>query len=270
MSGRHRTSRPHEMRRSRDGPYSRPVPRGVGGGGGGPIPIHPIEEEIAMRRDEFRRIRAENLDMLEDIARLKRENSIVENECRCLSESLPQLRAEKELEAREWIQKILKLEAELRSLDKVKPEVMHLQTELQRAKASKEDIAAKIKELTGELKHLQSENDKIEDVKADIEAQRQEIARARAALEYEKKAGAELVDHVQVMQRNLVDMARESEQLRAELMRRTSGPNYGPYGAPRVEMGFPEMYGTNYGPDGGYGTRRWSSPHNPPGRLPLP
>ncbi|KAJ4812730.1 FLX-like protein [Rhynchospora pubera] len=266
MSGRHRTSRPHEMRRSRDGPYPRPVPRG--GGGGGPIPVHAIEEEVAMRRDEFRRIRAENLHILEDIDRLKRENSIVEHECRRLSESVPQLRAEKELEAREWIQKVLKLEAEMRSLEKVKPEVRHLRADLQRAESSKEEMAAKIKDLTGELKHLQSENDRIDDIKADIGAQRQEIDRARMALEYEKKAGAELVDHVQVMQRTLVGMAREAEQLRAELARRSSGPDYGPYGPPRVEMGFPEMFGMNYGPDGGYGTRHRPSPHNPPGRLP--
>lgn len=36
--------------------------------------------------------------------------------------------------------------------------------------------------------------------------------------------GAELEEQVQVMQQNLVGMARESEQLRAELMRRVRGP----------------------------------------------
>lgn len=42
----------------------------------------------------------------------------------------------------------------------------------------------------------------------------------RAVRELEKKVGAELEEQVQVMQQSLVGMARESEQLRAELMRR--------------------------------------------------
>ena len=40
------------------------------------------------------------------------------------------------------------------------------------------------------------------------------------AREHEKKVGAELEEQVHVMQQSLVGMARESEQLRAELMRR--------------------------------------------------
>lgn len=96
---------------------------------------------------------------------------------------MPQLRAEKESESREWIQKVLKLEGELRSLEPVKLDAMRLQADLRRADLSKEEISAKIKELTGDLNRLQSENEKIADIKADIEARRQELARARFAIQ---------------------------------------------------------------------------------------
>lgn len=97
---------------------------------------------------------------------------------------MPQLRAEKESESREWIQKVLKLEGELRALEPVKSDIMHLQADLQRAELSKDEISAKIKELMGEFKRLQSENEKIADIKADIEARHQELARARFAFQF--------------------------------------------------------------------------------------
>ncbi|KAF3324189.1 protein FLX-like 3 [Carex littledalei] len=270
MSRRNRTSRQQEMRGFRDDHYLHPLPRG-GGGGPVPVPAYPIEEEIAMRREEFRRIHSDNRRMLDDISFLKRENDLVLKKRRFISEqSVPQLRAEKESVSREWIQKVLKLEGELRSLEPVKSDVMHLQAELRRAESSADEISAKIKELMGEFKRLQAENEKIADIKAEIEARRQELARARAAREYEKKVGAELEEQVQVMQQSLVGMARESEQLRAELMRRVRGPDYGAYGPPRMEMGISEMYGMNYGPDGDYGGGPRPSPYDPPGRLPLP
>jgi hypothetical protein len=74
------------MRGFRDGPYPHPVPRGGGVGGPVPLPTHPIEEEVAMRREECRRIHADNRLMLEEIAFLKRENSAVREKRRFISE----------------------------------------------------------------------------------------------------------------------------------------------------------------------------------------
>jgi DNA repair exonuclease SbcCD ATPase subunit len=101
-----------------------------------------------------------------------------------IEQAIPQLRAEKESESRELIQKVLKLEGELRSLEPVKSEAMRLQADLRRAESSKEEILAKIKELTVDLKRLQSENEKIADIKADIEAQREELIRTRFAFQF--------------------------------------------------------------------------------------
>jgi hypothetical protein len=44
--------------------------------------------------------------------------------------------------------------------------------------------------------------------------------------------------------------------------------DYGP--PPRANMGFPEMYGMNYGPDGDYSSAPWRSPYDTPGHPPLP
>lgn len=89
MSGRNRTSRQHEMRGFRDDHYLHPSPRGGGGGGGGgpvPVPAYPIEEEIVMRREEFRRIHSDNRRMLDEISFLKRENDLVLKKRRFISE----------------------------------------------------------------------------------------------------------------------------------------------------------------------------------------
>jgi hypothetical protein len=86
MSGRNRASRLHEMRGFRDGPYPHPAPRGGGVGRPVPVPTHPIQEEIMMRREECRRIHVNNRLMLEEITFLKRENAAVGEKRRFISE----------------------------------------------------------------------------------------------------------------------------------------------------------------------------------------
>ncbi|XP_034710544.1 protein FLX-like 1 [Vitis riparia] len=83
-----------------------------------------------------------------------------------------------------------------------------------------------------------------------------DLQRARAAIEYEKNGYAENYQHGQLMENNLISMARELEKLRAEFANADKGasaaapggnPGYsGNYGGP--ETGYAaNSYLTNYG-----------------------
>ncbi|KAI3775104.1 hypothetical protein L1987_49672 [Smallanthus sonchifolius] len=73
----------------------------------------------------------------------------------------------------------------------------------------------------------------------------------RAAIDYEKKGGIELMDQRQAMEKNLVSMAREVEKLRAELTSTDVGP-WGAGGSYGMKYGssdgrFPPPYSDGYG-----------------------
>lgn len=228
----------------------------------GPMPLHPIEEELAMQHDEIRRLLADNRLLFEENVVIKREIAAAKEELHMLSQAIPKVRADKELEARELIQNGLKLEAELRALEPMKAEVLQLQSEAQKLEAAKQEMAAKVQSLSQDLKHLQTENQQVPTLRAEIDGLRQELIRARTAYEYEKKANAEQMEQRQAMEKNLVSMARELEKLRTELERRSRGPGAGAYGIMNgsPDMGYPGVFGDGYGGEKGrYGTGPWAS-----------
>lgn len=259
MAGRNRMPRypmvngPHGFRQ---GPPP-PLPRAHG-----PMPLHPIEEDLAMQHDEIRRLLATNRLLIDENVAIKREISAAKEELHILSQAIPKVRADKEHEARKLIQDGLKLEAKLRALEPLKAEVLQLQSEAQKLESLKQEMAAKVQNLSQDLKHLQSENQQLPTLKAEIDGLREELIRARTAYEYEKKANAELMEQRQVMEKNLVSMARELEKLRTELEKRARGPGAGAYGIMNgsPDMSYPGVFGDRYGTEKGrYGTGPWAS-----------
>ncbi|XP_072979618.1 protein FLX-like 3 [Typha angustifolia] len=223
----------------------------------GPMPPHNIEEELAIRHDEMRRIVADNRFLMEEIVELRSEIPLVKEELHVLSQAIPKLRADKEVETRELIQRGLTLQAELRSLEPLRAEVLQLRAEAQKLEALREEMSSKVQSLTQELKHVQSENQQIPSVRAELAGLRQELARGRTMIEYEKKASSDQMEQRQVMEKNLGSMARELEKLRAELENRARRPAPGSYGMlkPNPEMGLPDAPSDGYGAEKGLYSR---------------
>ncbi|KAG0456142.1 hypothetical protein HPP92_023930 [Vanilla planifolia] len=245
MAGRGRVPRHLEQHVFRDGPQ--PLPRR----GHGPMPLHPIEEEIAIRRDEIRRLRADNHLLVEENVALRREIAAIKEDLGALGPLSSKIRADKESQARELIEKGLKLEAELRALEPVRAELVKLKSEAQKLDALRQELSSEVQNMTKELKHLQAENQQVPTLRLEIDGLHQELVRARRAYEYEKKANGDQVEQMQVLEKNLGSMAREVEKLRAEqahsLEKRSWAPGPGAYG---------DAYGAEMGL---YGSGPWSS-----------
>ncbi|KAL0429891.1 UNVERIFIED_CONTAM: protein FLX-like 3 [Sesamum radiatum] len=71
----------------------------------------------------------------------------------------------------------------------------------------------------------------------------------RPAVDYEKNASIVLTEQRQVMEKNLVTMAREIEKLRSELAGSRAWSAGGPYGMrfSNPDASFPPPYGDGYG-----------------------
>ncbi|XP_042494917.1 protein FLX-like 3 [Macadamia integrifolia] len=252
MAGRNRMPR-HPMndgfRGFRDGP------RPVLNRGPGPLPLHPaaLEEELEIQHEEMRRILAENRHLADDHMILQRELAAAKDEIHRLSQVIPKLRADKEGQARELIERGLKLEAELRATEPLRVEVLQLRAEAQKLNALRQDLSSQVQNLTQDLTQLQAENKQLHVMKADIDRLRQELVRTRTAFEYEKKANAEQMEQKQAMEKNLVSMAREIEKLRAEHLaveKRARGLGSGGYGLLKgsSEFGYPSgTFGDGHG-----------------------
>ncbi|CAO2202427.1 unnamed protein product [Urochloa humidicola] len=186
-----------------------------------------------------------------------------------LSQAVPNLRAEKELETWELTQKNLKLEAELRGLEPLRQDALHLRSEAGKLQSVRQELDAKVQDLLKELEHHKSESQKIPAMVAERDALRQVLIQAREVLEYEKNAKPELTAQVQAMEKDLVAMAQEAERLRADIAKRSAPgfSSHGTYGAPvsTPGMGLQGMYDGGYTSIGSrYGTAPWGS-HDPHG-----
>ncbi|KAJ0974916.1 hypothetical protein J5N97_016881 [Dioscorea zingiberensis] len=233
--------------------------------GHGPVPLNVLEEDLAIRRDEIRRLVANNRLLIDENVALGREIAAGKEELHNLGQMIPKIRADKEAQTRDLIQKGLKLEAELRSLEPVKSEVLQLQSECQKLDAFNQEMQGKIQGLSQDLKRLRAENEQIPTLKIEVDGLRQEFMMARSAYEYEKKLNTEQMEQRQVLEKNLVSMAREVEKLKAESLsmdNRARGPD-GPYGLLRgsPDMRYPGAFGDGFGNEKGgpYGTGPWGT-----------
>ncbi|WMV28224.1 hypothetical protein MTR67_021609 [Solanum verrucosum] len=253
MAGRNRMPRqPDNFRGFRDGP----PPRVIMQRGPGPLPPHPsvLEEELELQHRDMQRFIAENRQVIDENVMLERELSAVKDDIHRLSQVIPKMRADNEAQLREYIERGMKLEADLRSTEPLRLEVIQLRAESQKLISLQKELSAQVQTLTNDTNRLQTENKQLSAMKTDIAKLQKELAEARRQFEYEKKANTELVEQNQSMEKNLISMAREIEKLRADKVGR--GLGVGAYG---MMNGSPEMrypggaYGDPYS-GGGWGS----------------
>jgi chromosome segregation ATPase len=174
MSGRHRVPRQYyaEPRGFRD---DLPLPHVRARS----ISPRRFEVELSNRHGEMRRIREENQRLADEIVNLRQTMPRVKEDLHVLSQAIPKHRAEKELESRELIQRNLKLEAELRTLEPLRQDVLHLRSEAGKLQSLKQELSAEVQGLLKELEHQKSESQKIPDMIAECDAMRQELIQTR-------------------------------------------------------------------------------------------
>lgn len=248
MAGRHRYPREAYDNRHgypQGGPPSRgPIHR--------PMPPHPaiLEEELEIQHHEIRRLLGENRRLVEDRVALQRELGAAREELRRMNIAISDIQAENEMHSRQLIENGLKLEADLRATEPLKNEAAQLHAEVERLNSVRLDLSEQVQILKKDLAKLQTENKQLPDLRAEHERILQELMHARAAIDYEKKGGIELMEQRQAMEKNLVSMAREVEKLRAELTITDAGP-WGAGGSYGTKFSSSEVryspYGDGYG-----------------------
>lgn len=176
MAGRnHMPRRPDNYRSFRHGP------RPVLSQRSGPLHIHPaiLEEELEMQYREMQQIISENRLVVDDNTHLQRELATAKDDIHQLEQVIPRLQAEKEVHARELIERGLKLEAELRASVPLNEEVVQLRTEVQHLTSLRQELTSQVKGFTQDVTHLETENKQLTTMRSDIEALHEDLVEAR-------------------------------------------------------------------------------------------
>ncbi|KAF8090978.1 hypothetical protein N665_0460s0019 [Sinapis alba] len=199
-------------------------------------------EDLQIQEVEIRRLLGDNHRLADDRVILERELGAAKEELHRMNLMISDLRAEQDLQSREFSEKRHKLEADIRAMESYKKEAVQLRGEVQKLSEIKRELSGDVQILRKDLVKLQSDNKQIPGLRAEVEDLQKELMHARGAIDYEKKEKFELIEQRQTMEKNMVSMAREVEKLRAELATVDSRP-----------WGFGGSYGMNFNNiDGAY------------------
>ncbi|KAG0481558.1 hypothetical protein HPP92_012416 [Vanilla planifolia] len=220
-----------------------------------PLPPPMIEERIAAQHHEIQGLLLDNQRLAATHVALKQEVSAAQHELTRFSHAAGALEAENDIELRKAYDKLMKMEAELREVEAMKAELIQVCGDVQKLNAVRQDLTAQVQMMTQDLARASAELQQAPAMKAEIEALKQEVQRARAAIEYEKKGYAENYEQGQVIEKNLILMAREVEMLRAEVANSEKRGRAAAPGGNRAAA-----YSGNYGnPDPSYGGNAYPS-----------
>ncbi|KAL6905494.1 hypothetical protein ACP4OV_003095 [Aristida adscensionis] len=215
---------------------------------GAPRP-HPaiLEEELESQEAELRRLMADNRALAEERTALHRELHSGKEEVRHLNLIIADINAEKEAYISKLVDKRKKLEAELRSYEPLRDEVVQLRGEIERLVAARKELSAEAASLMQELTREKSGKQELPMLKEEIDGLRQELIHVRTACGLEQKGNFELVEQRKAMEKSMISMAQEIEEMRAELAK-FEGRSWGTGGTYGMQMGSPKAtFTTPYG-----------------------
>ncbi|KAI8558002.1 hypothetical protein RHMOL_Rhmol04G0055100 [Rhododendron molle] len=183
------------------------------------LPPHPaiIEERLALQHQDLQVFLVDNQRLAATHVALKQELEAAHHELQRTAHFASSLHAEKDMQMRELYEKSVKMEMELGGAQAMKAELQQVRADMKELTAAKQELTAQVQGMNQELARVTADIQQAPALMAEIEALKQELHRARAAIEYEKKGYAENYEHGQVMETQLVSMARELEKLRAEM-----------------------------------------------------
>nr|CAD1831591.1 unnamed protein product [Ananas comosus var. bracteatus] len=197
-----------------------------------------MEQKLAAQHMEMQTLATENQRLAATHSSLRQELAAAQQELQRLHAHMDAVKAEQEQQMRALMDKMVKMEADLKSSEPVKVELQQAHAEAQRLVVTRQELMSKVQQLNQDLQRTHGDVQQIPALMTELDALRQEYQHCRATYDYERKIRVDHFESLQVMEKNYISMVREVEKLRAELTNATkldrSGTNAfggGPYGS---------------------------------------
>lgn len=183
------------------------------------LPPHPaiIEERLAAQHQDIQGLLVDNQRLAATHVALKQELEAAQHELQQTDRFARNFLMEKDMQMRELYEKSAKMEHDLHGVEAMRAELMQLHADINELTSTRQKLTSQVQGMTQDLARATADLQQVPGLKSEIDGLRQELQHARAAIEHEKKGHAENYEHGQVMEKNLLSMARELEKLRAEM-----------------------------------------------------
>ncbi|KAK4767328.1 hypothetical protein SAY86_015078 [Trapa natans] len=192
MESKGRLPPPH-LRRPIPGPVLvRPDPFGAGmrrpHGSFPPVdmlsPPEIMEQKVATQHGEMQRLATENQRLADTHGTLRKELATAQHELQVLHAQIGVVKSEREQYMRGLMEKIAKMEAELKSAEQVKLELNQAREEAQKLVAVKQELLAKVQHLNQDLQRAHIDVQQIPALMSEFENLRQEYHQCRYQLHF--------------------------------------------------------------------------------------
>ncbi|KAI3444084.1 hypothetical protein Pfo_000749 [Paulownia fortunei] len=226
----------------------------------GPLPAahHPMERppvlfenKLVSQAAEIERLARDNHTLAASHLALRQDLVTAKREAEKLREHIRSIQTEGDIQIRILLDKIAKMEADIRAGDNIKKELQEAHIEARNLVTARLELTAKIQQATKELENYRMNVKKLPEMHAELDSLRQEHQRLRKTFEYEKGVNIEKVEQMKILEKDLIGMAGEVERLRAEVLnaeKKASVPI--PYSGPY--MNSDNLYPPPFHGNGGY------------------
>jgi len=193
------------------------------GQGPGPFPYdmlpppEVLEQKLVAQRGEMQKLAVENDRLAASHASLRKELAAAQQELQRLQAQGEAAKAAEEQEMRGLLDKVGKMEADLKACENVKVELQQAHAEAQNLVAVRQSMMANVQKLSKDLQRNLGEAQQLRALVAERDAARQENQHLRNTYDYERKLRVDHSESLQTMKRNYESMVTELEKLRAEL-----------------------------------------------------
>lgn len=191
-------------------------------------PPHLLENKLAAQEAEIERLVSDNRRLASTHKALRDALVSAAQDVQKIKSHIRSTQTESDIQIRVLLDKIAKMEVDIRASDSVKKELQQAHIEAQSLAASRHELSGEIQLATQELKKVISDVKCLPDLHAELDSLVQEHQRIRDTFEYEKSKNVELVVQLKAKEKKLIGMAREVEMLRAEISnaeKRINAPN---------------------------------------------
>ncbi|XP_062223838.1 protein FLX-like 2 [Phragmites australis] len=176
-----------------------------------------LEQKLTSQRGEMQKLAVENDRLAASHGSLREELAVAQQELQRLQAQGDAAKAAEEQEMRGLLERVAKMEADLKACESVKVELQQAHAEAQSLVAARQNMVADVQKLSKDLQRNLGESQQLPALVSERDAARQEYQHLRATYEYERKLRVDHSESLQTMKRNYDSMVMELEKLRAEL-----------------------------------------------------
>lgn len=203
-----------------------------GGGGGG-------DNKLVAQSSEIERLAGDNKRLATTHLALHQDLVATQQEIQKLRAHIGSIQTESDIQVRILLEKIAKMEVHIRAGEDVKKDLQKAHNEARALVATRQELIGQIEQVTKEFEKVHADVDKLPEMQGELDGLRLEHQKLRSTFEHEKRKNTEKVAQMEIMEKDLVRMAREVEKLRAEVLNADKIPHANVYAGPYIN---PELY----------------------------